>query len=116
MQKRKAPRRTATQWAEIIGSWERSGADVKTFAARMGLRPGTLTWWRWRLRNSPEPAGQVRLVRVDVAQEPEAPSDGAPEPSGWQLVTKSGALRVGARLRPGELSMILAALTGAKAS
>jgi transposase-like protein len=116
MQKRKAPRRTAAQWAEIIGSWERGGADVKTFAARMGLRPGTLTWWRWRLRNSPEPAAQVRLVRVDVAQEPEPPSGSALEPSGWQLVTKAGALRVGGPLRAAELSMILAALTGAKAS
>jgi hypothetical protein len=114
MQKRKVLRRSAAEWAEIVESWERSGIGAKAFAARVGLRPGTLTWWRWRLRTPRVRAEQLRLVRVDVPRPTERPSGDSSEPVGWQLVTKAGALRVEGHLGAAELSMILAALMGPK--
>lgn len=104
-------RRGAAEWAKVVASWERSGESAKVFAARRGIAAGTLTWWRWRLRTSGAAVAGVRLVPVDVERELDAPPESAaPAARGWELVTRSGVLRVCSPLGAPELSMVIAAL------
>jgi len=42
-------RRNASQWAELVAKWKRSGLTATKFGAREGVRPKSLTWWSWRL-------------------------------------------------------------------
>lgn len=42
-------RRNASQWAELVAKWKRSGLTAKKFGTREGVRPKSLTWWSWRL-------------------------------------------------------------------
>lgn len=37
-------------WERAVREVER-GAAVSEVARRLGVRPGTLSWWRWHLRN-----------------------------------------------------------------
>ena len=37
------------QWAERVERWRRSGLTAKRFAASIGVSPGSLTHWAWRL-------------------------------------------------------------------
>lgn len=40
---------TREAWKGRIERWQHSGLTAGQFAAREGIRPQTLTWWRWRL-------------------------------------------------------------------
>jgi len=58
-----------------VDELEASGDSVSEFAARQGLSPRTLAWWRWRLRQ--DAAGTTEweepvFVPVSVAEAPEA--------------------------------------------
>lgn len=64
-------RRSREQWVAILRAFERSGQPVTRFCAKRQIRPDTLKWWRWRLReaSSVEVGTEreaVRLVPIDV--------------------------------------------------
>ena len=67
-------RRNGEQWRKIVAAFERSNQSVERFCAKRDILPGTLRWWRWRLRSTgdgPEVAAprtndEVRLVPVSV--------------------------------------------------
>src|SRR6185295_2352262 len=42
-------RTTREQWAKRIRQWQSSGMDAASFAAREGVKPEQLRWWRWHL-------------------------------------------------------------------
>src|ERR1044071_5092868 len=69
-------------WASAVGEVER-GVDVERVARRLGVRPRTLTWWRWKLgaeRVAPRKKGkETRLVPVVVEALPIAGGDGTIE-------------------------------------
>jgi hypothetical protein len=97
-----------------VAEWERSGQDADAFAVARQVKPRTLTWWRWRLRQGVSPkAAQagLRLVHIDV--EPEAAdafaSAGRPKPL-WELATRRGVLRVHDGIDDAALTSVLAAL------
>jgi len=51
-----SPRRTRQQWRKLVAELDRSGLSPKAFAAtRKQLNPGTLSWWRTRLRREEAP-------------------------------------------------------------
>jgi hypothetical protein len=99
---KKAQRRSAKEWARLVGEWERSGQGAEQFGSRRGLRPQTLVWWRWRLGCCGSRATKtaaphsVGLVRVQVQESSSA--EGAVDTEGevgWELVSPSGhVLRV----------------------
>ena len=61
-------RSTRAEWSKRVASWKRSGLSAKEFAARHGVRPRTLTWWRWRLgRRSKSAALTVRKAATPIA-------------------------------------------------
>jgi len=90
--KRKQGRRSAADWSELVEAWARSGESAAAFAARVGVKPAALHWWRWRLRRSPSRGprvtevarGEVELVPLVVADEAD------PSASGWSLETRDG--------------------------
>jgi hypothetical protein len=91
-------RRSAQDWARLIREFERSGQRLGAFAAARGIRPETLSWWRWRLGRKqkagqgPKKPARVRLVSVEATES----MDGATfERVVCELVTPSGyTLRV----------------------
>jgi hypothetical protein len=44
-------------WAKRVERWRDSGLTVAEFAAEIGVRPRTLSWWKWRLAS-----GEVRTA------------------------------------------------------
>ena len=43
------PKSMRATWTKRLGDWKQSGLDAAAFAAKVGVSPRTLTWWRWRL-------------------------------------------------------------------
>ena len=86
---------TRAEWIERVRRCERSGLDVAEFARREGIKAKQLSWWRWRLRSSDEPAmaaePEFLPVRI-VTSTP--PSSSTP----IEIVLPSGRL---VRVRPG---------------
>lgn len=54
-------RRSAAQWSSLVEQWSRSGESAERFAARQGVKPGTLRWWQTQLRK--RRAGEAPMVR-----------------------------------------------------
>jgi transposase len=61
---------TRAEWVGRVDRWRRSGLSAEDFAAREGLKPKQLGWWRWKLRSSPPPssssAPELRFLPVRV--------------------------------------------------
>lgn len=54
-------------WARRVARWARSGASRDEFAAREGVRPATLAWWRWFLGSKSPAPTTTALAKQDVA-------------------------------------------------
>jgi transposase len=65
---------TRDVWEQRVERWRKSGLSAEDFAARDGIKPRQLVWWRWKLSASPPrlaaPAPvqflPVRIVDVPV--------------------------------------------------
>jgi hypothetical protein len=44
----KAARRSATEWAEEVAAWRRSGSSARAYALARGISASTLAWWASR--------------------------------------------------------------------
>jgi hypothetical protein len=102
----------------LVAAWKRSGLPPREFAAKHGLLPKRLSWWRWYLESQKSGADQkatdgVRLVPVEVSREAalkEAQSLGV----AWELTTATGhVLRVD-YISPGDLKRLTEALLRGK--
>ena len=60
-------RRNAEEWTRIVEQWMGSDLPRREFARQVGVNPGTLSWWKWRLQAevSPAPTAFVDLVVED---------------------------------------------------
>ena len=58
----------ARRWAALIDQAERSNLSNREFAARAGVNPNTLAWWKWRLGSTRRTAA-TRFIEV-VEHEP----------------------------------------------
>ena len=67
---------TRSEWAERVGRWRRSGLEADEFAAREGVNPKRLVWWRWKLRSATPspPAPELRFLPVHVVDTASGPS------------------------------------------
>jgi transposase-like protein len=79
------------------GFWERAcrevdrGAKVSEVAGRLGVRAGTLSWWRWKLRQegrTSRPTRRAAFLPVVVAE------SALPAPTVVQLEASGIRLRV----------------------
>ena len=84
-------RESRATWATRVARWTHSGLTAAAFAAREGVNPRTLAYWRWRLRTdgrSRVPARReaafVELVVPPVAHDSVAPLE-IVLPAGYRL-------------------------------
>jgi hypothetical protein len=76
-------RTTRAQWVKRIRQWQRSGLDAASFAAREGVKPEQLRWWRWHLglgpraRRAPAQAPFVEVVLPGASKQQVPAQEGA---------------------------------------
>jgi hypothetical protein len=83
-------RTSAPRWAKRVERLERSGLSIRTFAAREGLKAGTLSFWKWKLAHGD---GRARAERVAALQfvELTARATATARP-GFEVVLSSGRM------------------------
>ena len=112
---------------KLVKAWERSGESSASFARSVGVKPGTLVWWRWRLasrrskstvrrrgaakrsRSTAKRRSSPRLVAIEVdeTRDNERGHDFA-----WELESAGGdVLRVRATITASDLDRVIAAFT-----
>jgi hypothetical protein len=64
-----AKRRTASDWADLVAGWKRSGGGAVDFAASAGVSAVRLRWWKWHLARSAQPSPKSAMVRVEVREQ-----------------------------------------------
>jgi hypothetical protein len=74
------------EWARRVRDWEASGLSAADYGRRRHLRPGALTWWRWKL--SHDEATSPAFVEVHVVD------DVADAPSVEVVLTNGRIVRV----------------------
>lgn len=72
-------RETRDVWQRRVARWAKSGLSRAEFAAREGVKPETLAWWRWALgvakpstslmKREPAFVEVEAIAAVDVPQE-----------------------------------------------
>jgi hypothetical protein len=45
-------------WAKRVERWTDSGLTAKEYAAGLGIKAHSLTWWKWRLSSGAGSEGQ----------------------------------------------------------
>jgi hypothetical protein len=57
-------RESKAAWERRVARWVRSGLSRDEFAAREGVKPTTLAWWRWSLQSASSTT--TALVKRDL--------------------------------------------------
>lgn len=60
-------RTTREVWAKRVERWKRSGLTAADYAAQVGVNPGSLAWWKWRLGATPTSERGLRTGRAKTA-------------------------------------------------
>lgn len=98
-------RRSASEWAQIVAEWKRSGLSGVTFAEEHDLCAASLYTWAKKLQQRGTPKASSEFVAVDVVDEPALESVVR---SGMELVTRSGRrIRIGSHVDRDVLAMVL---------
>lgn len=105
-------RETRAVWAGRIARWQGSGLTAAGFAAREGINPRTLTFWKWKLGHAAERPARIEAPEaresavgfVEVLRAATTPA--APTPA-FEVVLPGG-YRIG--VAPGFDSVTLRAL------
>ena len=50
------------EWARRVQRWRRSGLTAGEFSESIGVKPGTLKYWAWRLGREARPANTDRTT------------------------------------------------------
>jgi hypothetical protein len=90
-----AARTTRAVWKKRVKRWERSGQTAARFAARLGVNPYTLKWWKWalgteRARRSAAPSTIEAAQFVELVH---GGSESAPDGAGGPSVGGDGDAR-----------------------
>lgn len=64
----KQTRRSRAWWQQTVEKWRKSGATAAEFAAKVGVREGTLRWWSYELKAEARPPSVASaIVPVEIA-------------------------------------------------
>jgi hypothetical protein len=107
-------RAASARWAKRIERLERSGLSIRTFAAREGLKPGSLSFWKWKLaqqgrngRAGATPVAPLQFVELTTGEAPKP----APTCAGFEVVLSSGRMvRVAGGFDGAELARLVGVL------
>jgi hypothetical protein len=106
--------RAAEQWAKRVRRLEQSGLSVRRFAAREGLKAGSLSFWKWKLVQGQDRKGLVSARSVEFLElraESERPTAAQP----FEVELRSGRrVRVGAGFDAAELARLVVVLEEAR--
>jgi hypothetical protein len=95
---------TRDEWSRLVADWEASGLDATEFAARAGVIPKRLVWWRWKLRSMRPP--EPRFLPVHVV---DSSVRSAPGSSLIEIALPNGrVVRVAPGFDPAALAQVLA--------
>ncbi len=104
------------KWAKRVARLEKSGVSVRTFAAREGLKPGSLSFWKWKLaqreggRSGGARVAALRFVELTTA--PPVPSAAA---TAFEVLLRSGrTVRVPGGFDAAELARLVGVLEEAR--
>ena len=61
-------------WAKRVERWQDSGLTAKEFAAELDVSPNSLTFWKWKLRQSNNATDPRPSRKLDVAKHADAPT------------------------------------------
>jgi len=105
----------AARWAKRVERLERSGLSIRTFAAREGLKAGSLSFWKWKLAHQGSGDGRAGAERVAPLQFVELTAKEAPGPAparaGFEVVLSSGrVVRVAGGFDATELARLVGVL------
>ena len=102
-------RESRAAWERRVRRWELSGQTASEFAAREGVNPRTLAFWKWKLGSlklpSPTKARPRSLDFVEVL--PEAVQD-----SPIEIVVERYRLRLDRRVDAAALARVLEVVRG----
>lgn len=115
-------RRSREFWAKLVKQCDRRGATVSGVAHEHGVRPRTLSWWRWRLgredgeghqgraqKRHRRQAKQIRVLPVEVA-DVQLPTPAADFPSDIEMLELQLSSGLVLRFREGTNPTYLAAV------
>lgn len=106
----------AEQWAERVRRQQRSGLSLRKFAAREGLKAGSLSFWKWKLGqergSGKRKAVSVSPVRfVELRAAPVGPAAAQP----FEIELRSGRrVRVAVGFDAAELARLVVVLEEAR--
>ncbi|MFY0535263.1 IS66 family insertion sequence element accessory protein TnpA [Nannocystis pusilla] len=100
---------TQERWQAHVTAWASSGLSCKDYAARAGVNPRTLTWWKSKLA-SVGAAGPAPASFVEVTEQPTAPASS--EVGMIELDVGRIRIRVRGRVESEALARVLDALEG----
>lgn len=114
---RAATTSAAARWAKRVERLERSGLSVRTFAAREGLKAGSLSFWKWKLargqNRSGSPVPPLKFIELTAAT---APPEARAASPGFEVVLRSGrTVRVSGGFDAAELVRLVAVLEEGRA-
>ncbi len=55
---------TQKRWRAHVAAWSSSGSTCKEYAAKAGINPRTLTWWKSKLKGAEATADMPEFVEV----------------------------------------------------
>lgn len=104
----------AEQWARRVRRLEESGLSLRRFAEREGLKAGSLSFWKWKLRHA---RGRKREAAVPPVEFIELRTEPAPvavaQP--FEVELRSGRrVRVAAGFDAAELARLVVVLEEAR--
>lgn len=123
-------RANRAEWAKRVECWKDSGLSAKEYAAEIGVKPTTLSYWSWKLRSGTASVGsrgtgkparrgaRRRRVVADSAA-PRFVELGPPQsviaPPALDLVLRSGVVvRVAAGFDEATLTRVVRAVEAAR--
>src|SRR6266545_3474086 len=67
---------TRAEWAKRVERWQDSGLTAKEFAAELDVSPKSLTFWKWKLRQTStrEPSTSSHTSRVSQVRVERSPT------------------------------------------
>ena len=57
-------RTSREEWAKRVERWGDSGLTAKEYAAEIGIKAHTLSWWKWRLSSGAPAQGRRRELVI----------------------------------------------------
>lgn len=98
--------KTQERWRGHVSAWAASGLSCKGYAAKAGVNPRTLTWWKSKLGAAPP----IPADFVEVTQQLAVPV--VEEPGVIELAVGRTQIRVHGRVDTEALARVLDALEG----